>query len=417
MINNESSPLHRVLEFATRYVPRYRKLPLIVEEFPVTRKQDLLRNLPDYLAESQGIDKGRLVEFLQNCSRRKQGGATESIFEGRVIVEETSGTSGIPFGIPKTVEERTRCSIGIWNYRRSYDTLATPRRFYPFVHEPAGFLHSVSPRLFSKDNISQLYRDLSTKGFRWIHGTPGLLERHAAAMPETLRAAHTIRFAESSGWSLIPDIRQMIEARMNLTVVDQYGCREVWAIGTRVGNDPFRTVRDNVYVEILDDADQPIRQPGQEGHIVVTSLVQRLMPFIRYDTGDIGEWSSADPSFGFRLSDARQQNLLSAGEKKISGNSLFRSILIFAYRNIGNLPVSYIQIRQIGARQFVVITNRFPGATTLAKAVESLFNERKILPAPAVFTSLQLEEQEIQLALERKPMLFFAQQVEDAPER
>jgi phenylacetate-CoA ligase len=235
-------------------------------------------------------------------------------------------------------------------------------------------------------------------------------------MPEALRSTHTVRFAESSGWSLAPEIRRMIEAKMNLTVVDQYGCREVWAIGTRVGDGPFRTVRDNVYVEILDDADQPIRQPGQEGRIVVTSLVQRLMPFIRYDTGDMGAWSSADPAFGFQLSDARQQNLLSAGEKKISGNSLFRSILVFAYRNIGHLPVSYIQIRQVGARRFVVITNRFPEATTLAKAVETLFNERKIWPAPAVFTSLQLEEQEIHLALERKPMLFFAQQAGDAPE-
>jgi phenylacetate-CoA ligase len=416
MSGNESPSLHRILEFAARSVPRYRGLPSAAEEFPVTRKRDILRHLSDYLAEDQRVDKVRLVDFLQNPSRKKQG-ATESIFEGRVIVEETSGTSGIPFGIPKTVEERTRCSIGIWNYRRSYDAQASPRQFYPFIHEPDGFFHSVSPRLFSQNNIDQLYQNLSAKGIRWVHGNPGLLQRHATAMSEPRRATHTVRFAESSGWSLAAEVRRNIEAKMNLTVVDQYGCREVWAIGTRIGDAPFQTVNDNVYVEILDDTDQPVREPGREGRIVVTSLVQRLMPFIRYDTGDIGAWASPDPSLGFRLSDARQQNLLSVPGKRISGNSLFRSILIVAYRNLGTLPVSYIQIQQVNPRQFVVITNRFPEAAALTRTVETLFNQRKFWPDPAVFMSVQLEEQEIQLALERKPMLFCARQVEDVRER
>ncbi len=41
------------------------------------------------------------------------------------------------------------------------------------------------------------------------------------------------------------------------------------------------------YVEILDDNDQPV-PAGTEGRIIVTSLLNRAMPLIRYDIGDRG---------------------------------------------------------------------------------------------------------------------------------
>jgi len=37
----------------------------------------------------------------------------------------------------------------------------------------------------------------------------------------------------------------------------------------------------------VDDAGRPV-EPGREGRLVVTDLANRLMPFIRYDLGDIG---------------------------------------------------------------------------------------------------------------------------------
>ena len=45
---------------------------------------------------------------------------------------------------------------------------------------------------------------------------------------------------------------------------------------------------ENVLVEILDDAGK-VCAPGTVGHLIVTSLNNRIMPLIRYDTGDLAE--------------------------------------------------------------------------------------------------------------------------------
>lgn len=41
------------------------------------------------------------------------------------------------------------------------------------------------------------------------------------------------------------------------------------------------------YAEILDDDDQPVSD-GEHGHIISTNLANYVMPFIRYNTGDLG---------------------------------------------------------------------------------------------------------------------------------
>lgn len=47
-------------------------------------------------------------------------------------------------------------------------------------------------------------------------------------------------------------------------------------------------------VEILpEDSDTPTEEIGQPGRIVFTSLTRRLMPMLRYPTGDLGQWVDA----------------------------------------------------------------------------------------------------------------------------
>lgn len=48
-----------------------------------------------------------------------------------------------------------------------------------------------------------------------------------------------------------------------------------------------------VNVELLRDDGKPITEPGEKGLIHVTNLTRRLMPIIRYPTGDAAEWVDA----------------------------------------------------------------------------------------------------------------------------
>ncbi|KAK1579123.1 AMP-dependent synthetase/ligase [Colletotrichum navitas] len=56
----------------------------------------------------------------------------------------------------------------------------------------------------------------------------------------------------------------------------------------------------NIVVEILNDDGQPINEPGEVGSLVATNMERRLMPIIRYPSGDRAAW--VDPSLGlFRI--------------------------------------------------------------------------------------------------------------------
>jgi phenylacetate-coenzyme A ligase PaaK-like adenylate-forming protein len=57
--------------------------------------------------------------------------------------------------------------------------------------------------------------------------------------------------------------------------------------------------QDYHYVEILDENLKPIEEKGKVGRVVVTNLDRTLMPIIRFDTGDLGEWSNC--CGGFKL--------------------------------------------------------------------------------------------------------------------
>lgn len=46
------------------------------------------------------------------------------------------------------------------------------------------------------------------------------------------------------------------------------------------------------YVEIVDEDDNIILEEGKKGRIIATGFMNKSMPLLRYDTGDIGEWSN-----------------------------------------------------------------------------------------------------------------------------
>jgi phenylacetate-CoA ligase len=49
------------------------------------------------------------------------------------------------------------------------------------------------------------------------------------------------------------------------------------------------------HVELVDEAGQPITEPGVQGEVVATGFDNKAMPFIRYRTGDLAMWSDRAP--------------------------------------------------------------------------------------------------------------------------
>lgn len=79
--------------------------------------------------------------------------------------------------------------------------------------------------------------------------------------------------------------RKYLEKGFGTKVVNEYGAAELDLIAVEDPDGDFVLNEDTLYVEILDDNNMPV-SPGIEGKVVITSLYNDVMPFIRYEIGD-----------------------------------------------------------------------------------------------------------------------------------
>ncbi|MFQ5753862.1 MAG: phenylacetate--CoA ligase family protein, partial [bacterium] len=85
--------------------------------------------------------------------------------------------------------------------------------------------------------------------------------------------------------------REIIERVFRVPVFNRYGSREVGDIACECESHKGLHVHAPThYVEILRPDGSPT-EPGETGEIVVTSLINHVMPLIRYRIGDMGAWS------------------------------------------------------------------------------------------------------------------------------
>jgi phenylacetate-CoA ligase len=92
----------------------------------------------------------------------------------------------------------------------------------------------------------------------------------------------------STSMMLLASERAYIQKTFECAVSNRYGCEEVGLIAAECErHEGLHINMDYVFLEFLRD-DGREAQPGEEAKIVVTDLVNRGMPLIRYEVGDLG---------------------------------------------------------------------------------------------------------------------------------
>ena len=90
---------------------------------------------------------------------------------------------------------------------------------------------------------------------------------------------------------LLPENRELIEAAFGGQVFNRYGCREVSVIASECEyHSGLHVNADALLIEI----DPLTHSPEGYGRVLVTDLLNRSMPLIRYEIGDIAQWSNQD---------------------------------------------------------------------------------------------------------------------------
>ncbi|WP_157975543.1 hypothetical protein [Brachybacterium sp. YJGR34] len=271
----EPARIEGIIDGAAATVPFYRRLgnrPLL--ELPVVDKTMMVRSPEDFLAT--GARPGRLPSRM------------------------SSGSSGIPFTSyldPDRLARHRSQLVG--GYRHlGIDPFGPVVHCRPWIHATRSQRLSSSLRgqiLYAGEReeatLRRLVRRLSRARGALVVGLSSFVEILLRALEE-----EEIEIPDGSVGAVLgvgePASRYLLHRAPRATGVPlsrRYSSMELGIMGLARGADEHYHLDTSTYhVEILEtDSDAPAA-PGAVGRIVVTDLHNRAMPFLRYDTGDLG---------------------------------------------------------------------------------------------------------------------------------
>lgn len=204
----------------------------------------------------------------------------------------TSGSTGIPLVVHfdrEAAHERIACGYvsGMEFGRRPFDRLAS-------LYEVPSPLHPLRGPLFFPEMSLSILDGPKTNFARLLRWKPhvissfpsvvAILARMNLAQPRPLR----LKAVHTRGEALPPSLRAAIEKSFSCRVHDQYGLNEIGLVAWECALGSMHVNAGSSIVEIMDSRGRP-RKSGK-GELVVTGLINRAMPLLRYLSGDTAEW-------------------------------------------------------------------------------------------------------------------------------
>ena len=242
------------------------------EYLPTTRRSDFGRDITAFVPDSLSLE--RLINF------------------------QTSGTTGHPLLIPS----HPRVAAGYLAYhrralRRFGISLTASRGQVGVVllgFQQTCFTYvSVTPELdeagLAKINLHPAdWRAPSDRAAYLEALAPEIVAGDPISYAELLRLAPAIspKALLSTSMTLLPGLRQKLEAAFACPVLDLYSLNEAGPVAVfDPALDGHVLLQPRLYVEILDSDDRPV-PAGERGEITLTGGFNFCLPLLRYRTGD-----------------------------------------------------------------------------------------------------------------------------------
>lgn len=255
----------------------------ILKELPLLNKSIMKENYPLFITPKY---YNSLRQFLFDVPTQ-QNEETYDVEGEKVTAETTSGSTGCPFTSIKTETERTLLGKYLWIQRNNIGNVF-PDNFINMIHT-----HRTSgypfPFEFIRDRKVRAKRELEflqNSEFSFWHINPNLLLTYDDIMKENEYIFPHLMAIETNGSYITKNELSYYSSLFGCPVIDNYGCREVWNIAYGCRNGNLHLNDKTIIFEIIDDSGKIISSPNIYGNAVITSLVQKSMPFIRYKVGD-----------------------------------------------------------------------------------------------------------------------------------
>lgn len=262
------------------------------------------------------------------------------IGDSRMIRIYTSGSTGESMELFTTNAEQAKALLSLWLYRRKYYNINMDAKFCYFFtvrdylgetqFEYRGNGFGISKELIQEQNIPMIYEKICSFHPDWLLLQPSIAMMLARYIFESdAPLIPSLRYIELSGEMVSEHQMQFIRNAFEAPVANQYGCNEMGTIAYQCPMGHLHIMEHNAFVEIVPQSEEDERL-GQ-GHIVVTAKNNKVMPLIRYDTGDIGRWKKGactcqNSAPILELVGARKDDLIRLQNGDVVSANLFRRV-------------------------------------------------------------------------------------------
>lgn len=266
-----------------------------------------------------------------------------------IILEMTSGTTGVPLECPKSRRERATLALDLWAKRRLIDPDVNTNNFYLLYGSKARQHNNYFN--YEINNLKKCFSFLAALQPRWLCGSVSAFMIYAKEIfaGNIENGLHKLKFIELQGEFVEEEDRNFIEQVFNAKTIVHYGCREIWTIAYECKYRHLH-ISDQVIVDI-----KKRLQSDDFGEIVVTSLNQSILPIIKYNLQDYGIIDNNICKCGkeqtLQLINGRVSTIIKG--TSLNGNIVMKSILNNAIMKDQSVIKSF-NVSQKAFNEFVV---------------------------------------------------------------
>ncbi|NVK51432.1 MAG: phenylacetate--CoA ligase family protein [Flavobacteriaceae bacterium] len=271
----QEEKLRSQLEFAIQNVNRYKHISYssvettaqLLSKFPILTK-DFLRENPNELK----------VKTKQKTTRVYSSGSTGVSTYVEMSTNDLTSLQALQYHLWELCGYKIGDSV--------FQTGISPNRTF-FKKLKDVFLGAIYIPAFAltQRDLEFICNKLTKKNKYTLIGYPSSINVIAAYVFEKNLKVSAKRVI-GLGDTLFPHYKKNIEKAFCCAVFETYGASEGFQIGFQVDLDFMYLFTPQVYLELLDDNNNPVKD-GEIGNVVVTRLDNKQMPLIRYRIGDL----------------------------------------------------------------------------------------------------------------------------------
>lgn len=342
--------------YATQSSPYYRSVirpGMAFEDIPILTKQIIRERYDELIAE--GVERSRWWP-----SRTAGSFGHPTNFLRDAVQGYLENLSGLRF--LKWMQDVPPDATTVW-------ISASPPASGPGIHPVTTV--TLTPERFERE--IRIWRGFESY---FLYGFASALEWMAQQVERRGLAVPPPNCVVTTSETLSENARARIQRAFGVPAHSWYGSREMngYVAGTLPGTRRYAVNPLLVHLEILDEDGRPV-PPGERGRVVLTDLNNLVMPFIRYDMGDLAVPSAEGSVGGFPLMEeivgrASEVVDLPSG-KALSGVSLSQTV----FTTYGFAPdVDCFQCVKVGPNEleFRVLWSRPPTRERVAGLVEAV---------------------------------------------